>query len=453
MSVFMGVYTIASAWSLPRGSPLVIEVEPTEKHIQNKNNITRPPNTTKTPIENALGAAANDNKLDAKIYSNFSREELRLTFRPLPDLDPKNRTRDITDDFPCQQSRDEIEALSQNDTEDIMCIPRPKYISVLKNPCYMTETKPGARRSNTARCLPYFHILGNDKCGTTDFHARLTQHPRVLPNNGGLGKEVYYWCWLRYGLWMKKRVPKSRLRNYILFFQVSTNLIINEYRKNKFQYITGDGTPMDFWDFRGWSEDPQNAGLDEPRFLTPHAMRHLYSDPKFIVMVRNPIDRLYSDYIFLGYGFTAQKFARDVPRAISMMRDCLAVNSTRQCFFSDYMYHELPMRIHISCYSVYLREWLSVFHKNHFLVLRTEDYHADIKGTLQRAFTFLGVRNLTEEEEMRIESQIKKHETVFKKMAGPMYPETRALLEEFFSLFNEDLAAIMGDTRFLWKDR
>lgn len=252
---------------------------------------------------------------------------------------------------------------------------------------------------------------------------------------------------------MKNRVPKRRLRNYILFFQVSTNLIINEYRKNKFQYITGDGTPMDFWDFRGWSEDPQNAGLDEPRFLTPHAMRHLYSDPKFIVMVRNPIDRLYSDYIFLGYGFTAQKFARDVPRAISMMRDCLAVNSTRQCFFSDYMYHELPMRIHISCYSVYLREWLSVFHKNHFLVLRTEDYHADIKGTLQRAFTFLGVRNLTEEEEMMIESQLKKHETVFKKMAGPMYPETRALLEEFFSLFNEDLAAIMGDTRFLWKDR
>ncbi|GFO31597.1 sulfotransferase [Plakobranchus ocellatus] len=111
------------------------------------------------------------------------------------------------------------------------------------------------------------------------------------------------------------------------------------------------------------------------------------------------------------------------------------------------------MRIHISCYSVFLREWLSVFHNDHFLVLRTEDYHADMKATLQRTYTFLGVRNLTGEEEAKVESQYKKHETVLKKKAGPMFPETRALLEEFFAPFNEDLAQLLGDDRFLWKDR
>ena len=77
--------------------------------------------------------------------------------------------------------------------------PRPKYVTQITNPCYMEDTKPGANSGSKVHCLPYFHILGNDKCGTTDFHARLTQHPRVLPNNGGLGKEIYYWCWLRYG--------------------------------------------------------------------------------------------------------------------------------------------------------------------------------------------------------------------------------------------------------------
>ncbi|KAK3729053.1 hypothetical protein RRG08_005426 [Elysia crispata] len=427
ISVFTGVYTIASAWSLPPGNPL------TARAIS--------------------GETSDDARLGTPVDFKFSRELLRLTFKPLPILDTIERTRDITDEFPCQQSWDKLQTMGQNDTEDIMCIPRPKYLPHLKNPCYMAETKPGARRSNTIHCLPYFHILGNDKCGTTDFHARLTQHPRVLPNNGGIGKEIYYWCWLRYGLWMKRTIPKKRFHIYHMFFQVPTNLIINEYRKNKMQYITGDGTPMDFWDFRGWPEDPQNAGLSEPRFLTPHAMRHLYRDPKFIVMVRNPIDRLYSDYIFLGYGFTAQKFARDVPVAISMLQECLSVNSTRQCFFSDHMYHQLPMRIHISCYSVYLREWMSVFHKNHFLVLRTEDYHADMKGTLQRTYTFLDMRNLTEEEEVKVESQLKKHETVLKKKAGPMFAETRALLEEFFAPFNEDLTALLGDDRFLWKDR
>ena len=48
---------------------------------------------------------------------------------------------------------------------------------------------------------------------------------------------------------------------------------------------------MDFWDFRGWTRIPQNKGLREPAVLTPHLMRHLYKDPKFIVILRNPVDR------------------------------------------------------------------------------------------------------------------------------------------------------------------
>ncbi|GFO31599.1 carbohydrate sulfotransferase 15 [Plakobranchus ocellatus] len=250
-------------------------------------------------------ATSKDTQENTRLDFRFSRQLLRLTYKSLPKLDSANRTRDITTEFQCSQSWDKLQTLGENDTEDIMCIPRPNYMPAVKNPCYMEDTNSAATTNEKVHCLPYFHVLGNDKCGTTDFHARLTQHPLVLPNNGGIGKEIYYWCWLRYG----------------------------------------DGTPMDFWDFRGWKEDPQNAGLSEPRFLTPHAMRHIYRDPKFIVMVRNPIDRLYSDYIFLGYGFTAQKFARDVPVAISMLQKCLSVNSTRQCFFSDKMYHDLPVSL------------------------------------------------------------------------------------------------------------
>ena len=48
---------------------------------------------------------------------------------------------------------------------------------------------------------------------------------------------------------------------------------------------------MDFWDFRAWPLIPQNKGLSEPVVLTPHLMRHLYPDPKFIVILRNPVDR------------------------------------------------------------------------------------------------------------------------------------------------------------------
>lgn len=30
------------------------------------------------------------------------------------------------------------------------------------------------------RCIPYFHILGVSKCGTTDLYHRLSKHPQML---------------------------------------------------------------------------------------------------------------------------------------------------------------------------------------------------------------------------------------------------------------------------------
>ena len=78
---------------------------------------------------------------------------------------------------------------------------RPNYLALYKNPCFVDWSVDLQR----LRCLPYFHVLGVDKSGTTDLHSRIAQHPHVLLNSGGLGKETYYWCWLKYGQYMGKR--------------------------------------------------------------------------------------------------------------------------------------------------------------------------------------------------------------------------------------------------------
>ena len=78
---------------------------------------------------------------------------------------------------------------------------RPNYLAQYKNPCFVDWSVDLQR----LRCLPYFHVLGVDKSGTTDLHSRITQHPHVLPNSGGIGKETYYWCWLKYGEYMGQR--------------------------------------------------------------------------------------------------------------------------------------------------------------------------------------------------------------------------------------------------------
>lgn len=47
----------------------------------------------------------------------------------------------------------------------------PAYDRQFKNPCW--------RANGALRCLPYYHILGVSKCGTTDLYHRLSKHPQM----------------------------------------------------------------------------------------------------------------------------------------------------------------------------------------------------------------------------------------------------------------------------------
>ncbi|XP_025094825.1 carbohydrate sulfotransferase 15-like [Pomacea canaliculata] len=341
-----------------------------------------------------------------------------------------------------------VDPRSERGVEDTLCVQRPQYLPSYKNPCWL-DSGPynGLKR---LRCLPYFHVLGVDKSGSTDLFSRITQHPQVLANSGGLGKETYYWCWLKYGQWMKGVVRPQPFVRYLRYFDEAAATIYHGFHTNGSELITGDGTPMDFWDFRAWTLIPQNKGLTEPAILTPHLMRHLYRDPKFIIILRNPTERLYSDYLFLGYGWSPEKFRDDVPRAIDMMQRCLKVNSTRQCVFSNHTYVEMPMRLHIGMYSVFMKEWLAVFPRSSFHILRTEDFAQNMTLHLRLIYKFLGLEPLTDQQIEKIASMTRKHETEIKKEVEDMYPETRAQLDQFYAGYKEELATMLDDRSFLW---
>lgn len=48
-------------------------------------------------------------------------------------------------------------------------------------------------------------------------------------------------------------------------------------------------------------------------------------------------------------------------------------------------------RLHIGFYSIYLKEWLKVFSRDQFLILRSEDYDSNIPETLKKVFQFLKI--------------------------------------------------------------
>lgn len=49
------------------------------------------------------------------------------------------------------------------------------------------------------------------------------------------------------------------------------------------------------------------------------------------------------------------------------------------------------MRLQVGLYAVYLLDWLTVFNKEQFLILRLEDHASNVKYTMHRVFQFLNL--------------------------------------------------------------
>ena len=56
-------------------------------------------------------------------------------------------------------------------------------------------------------------------------------------------------------------------------------------------FLVGEASPSIFWEASHWKELPENRGLDEPKYVTAHYVKHIVPDVKIIVILRNPTDR------------------------------------------------------------------------------------------------------------------------------------------------------------------
>eukprot|EP00105_Crassostrea_gigas_P016006 XP_011433212.1 PREDICTED: carbohydrate sulfotransferase 15 [Crassostrea gigas] len=338
--------------------------------------------------------------------------------------------------------------------EDLLALMPPDFEQKFKNPCFYDachQTNNGTKRK--LRCLPFFHVLGVDKCGSTDLYYRIVRHPQISPNNGVLHKETSWWSWRRYGHKLRTDTHhKESFIDYLHYFDGLSEKL--EKDSSSYNSITVDGTPMDFWDFTGWPQIPQNVNVGNPKILTPHLMKYLNPYVKFILIFRQPSERLFSDYIFLKLGEpTAKAFHEKVLKSIKMFNNCCANNTVRACLFSRELQIKMPVRLHVGVYSVFLEEWRKVFDMENFLFLRTEDYSKNIKGTLKKVFTFLGVDDITETMMEDISKGKRVYETKRKKKSGTMLSETKRILDNFYYPYLRKLHALTNDDRFLWQNK
>ncbi|XP_041118350.1 carbohydrate sulfotransferase 15-like isoform X2 [Polyodon spathula] len=263
------------------------------------------------------------------------------------------------------------------------------------------------------RCLPYFYIIGQPKCGTTDLYDRLRLHPDVRFTTF---KEPHWWTRKRFG----------------------------------------EASASTLWDNNAWVYFYENATAEgEPPFLIQDFIHAVQPNAKFIIMLRDPVERLYSDYLYFGIANkSADDFHEKVSESLQLFESCILEYSMKSCVYNTTLNNAMPVRLQVGLYIVYILDWLTVFDRNQMLVLRLEDHATNRKYTMHKVFDFLSLGPLTEQKEAEItKSPASNTRRQADKNLGPMLPATREILKDFYTPFNARLAQEFKNDSFLWEKK
>ncbi|XP_062858807.1 carbohydrate sulfotransferase 15 [Trichomycterus rosablanca] len=307
------------------------------------------------------------------------------------------------------------------------------------------------------RCLPYFYVIGQPKCGTTDLYERLRLHPDIQVSSL---KEPHWWTRKRFGIIRPSDGLHTRypIEDYLDLFDLPAHQIQDQIftnmtgRGGTSDTIVGEASASTMWDNNAWGNFYTNTSDAEPPFLIQDFIHALQPEARFITILRDPVERLYSDYLYFGIANKSlEDFHEKVWESLQLFDACLQDFSIRACVYNSTLNNAMPVRLHVGLYAVYVLDWLSVFRRDQLLVLRLEDHAANKTISMNRVFHFLQLGPLSEQKEAEItERPASNTRRLADKNLGPMLPLTRRVLTQFYSLFNRELATVLHDDSFLW---
>ncbi|KAM8924519.1 carbohydrate sulfotransferase 15 [Pelodytes ibericus] len=309
------------------------------------------------------------------------------------------------------------------------------------------------------RCLPYFYIIGQPKCGTTDLYDRLRLHPRV---RFSAFKEPHWWTRKRFGILRLKEafINPFPVEDYLDLFDLAAQEIQDDFSEHKLvddgllnPLLIGEASASTMWDNSAWSYFYDNITNTEPPVLVQDFIHALQPKTKFIIMLRDPVERLYSDYLYFAIANkSAEDFHDKVNESLQLFDGCLQTYSLRACAYNTTFSNILPVRLQVGLYVVYLWDWLSQFDTNQFLILRLEDHAANIPQSMRLVYSFLDLGPISEKEEHSIAHNPASNSRRPQDCSlGPMSTQTRQLLKDFYRPYNHKLAQILADDAYLWE--
>ena len=248
------------------------------------------------------------------------------------------------------------------------------------------ELRAASAGESETGALPDFLIIGAQKSGTTSLYDLLTQHPHV--ERAALKELNYFDRYFEKGIeWYRSQFPLPKL-------------------KGERKPITGEATP----DYLFYPDAARRAAQ-----VVPQA--------RLIVLLRNPVDRAYSDY----------QQARRKGWETRTFEEAIEVEKAQLPASSKYLSR--------STYLDHLLRWSKHFADEQMLVLKSEDFFECTQDTMEPVLDFLELP--TWEPEASEKRNRGKYEQ-------EMHPATRQQLEEYFEPHNEKLYEHLG-VEFEWQ--
>jgi len=281
-------------------------------------------------------------------------------------------------------------------------LPRPVY-HFARNRYYDCRTL-ARRNPGRGRLLPDFLIIGAAKSGTTTLHGWLSEHPFVMP---AAEKEIHFFDYEydRGVDWYRSHFPTK----------AAADAFAKEHGR---PFLTGEASPS--YISHQWAPARVAKTL-------PHV--------RLIVILRNPVDRAYSQF---------QMSRREGEEPFESFADALAAEESRlrpehERMRADPRYKSWA----IGCWSYMFRSnyadqierWLELFPREQLHVLATETLESRPQEALDDVYAFLGLPPHANQHLTRLHVA---------PAYEPMPPQVRAQLEEYFRPRNERLRELTG---------
>ena len=268
--------------------------------------------------------------------------------------------------------------------------------------------------TSSLRLLPDFLVIGTQRGGTSALYHYVRTHPFIKPattSDTHFFEKKYH-----KGLaWYRGHFPTRIERGAWLSLR-------------RHPFLTGEAS---------------SSYLFYPH--TPRRVAEVLPSAKLIVLLRNPVDRAYSQY------FHARELGHETlpfEEAIQHEEERTARERAKIVQHADYYSDEYTHRSYLSrgIYVEQLQAWMSLFPAEQFLILKSEDFYADPVTAFKQVSAFLNLPRA--EPRLRKQDYVRySHNTYFSRMDAGL----RRRLAGYFEPHNARLYDFLG-IDFGWDD-